>query len=460
MYFAQLSLTTPVPCISNHFFGSIKRWLVDEHIYDKSVKAIPYDSQQIYDFSSVLSLEGAPGPMIPFTAVFHHEYYLNGALVVDKYRVSNVALGTYTAFKSKMQPGVNRFYVVYYSGSSIVTTSNTIRYNCYYIHVFLYLYAMELLNLRKVTVQTRQDLIMSSGATGDNVDPWLHSGVALFDPEWDIVRNVAGYFLLQKYSGDTVSEFCDRIRKVYEATIYAGTKKSIDLFMEAMGVVLQMVPYNSIIFFNLGLSEFTDKFVAGSDFPTVVSGVNYCWGTNYIKFDDRFIMLRKDTWSTDEYGIHYEDEHPNMTLTGTLWIFVNGQICKNSSYPVLGTLKLYAVKNVPPQPDSTVTNVERFSGVTIYTDDRDGTVTGIPGGKYLVLFNRPNSSSFTLNDLQDVDPLTKVDTTKAELIPGTRIVRLNWYQPIPNTLEITYDVDSFNLILAEVIYDSGPIPSP
>lgn len=459
MYFAQLSLTTPVPCISNHFFDSIKRWLIDEHIYDKSVKAIPYDSQQTYDFSSVLSLEGsAPSPGLLFTVVFHHEYYLNGSLVIDKYSVSDVALGAYTTFKSKMNPGINRFYVIYYSGSSIITTSNTIQYNCYYIHVFLYLYAMELLNLRKMTAQARQDLIMTPGATGDDVDPWLHSGVALFDPEWDIVRDVAGYFLLQKYSGDTVSEFCVRMRKVYEATNYAGTEKAIDLFSEAIGVGIQRVPYNSIPFFNLGLTEFTNKFVAGSDFPTVVPGVNYCWGTNYIKFDHRFIMLRKDTWNTNRYGTHYEDEHVNSTNVGFMWVFVNGQICKNPSYPVLGTLKLYAVKNIPPQPEAVMTNVERFSGVTIYTDDSDGTVTGIPRGKYLVLFNRPNSSSFTLNDLQDVDPLTKVDTTKAELIQGTRIVRLNWYQPIPNTLEITYTVDTFCHALAKVVYDSGPIP--
>lgn len=456
MYSAQLSLTTPIPCISNHFFDSIKRWLVDEHIYDKSVKAIPYNSQQTYDFSSVCS--GSRRLITPLTAVLHHEYYSNGSLVVDKYSVSNVGLGVYTLFKSKMGLGVNRFYTVYYSGSTVVTTSNTIQYNCYYIHVFLYLYAIELLNLRKVTAQSRQDLIMVPGATGDSVDSWLHSGESLFNPEWDIVRDVSGYLLLQKYSGDTVSEFCDRMRKVYESTIYAGTKKAIDLFTEAMGVGIQMVPYNSIIFFNSGLSEFTDKFVAGSDFPTVVSGVNYCWGTNYIKFDNRFIMLRKDTWNTNKYGTHYENELNNATLTGYLWVFVNGQVCKNSAYPVLGTLRLYAVKNLPPQPDSTMTNVERFGGVTIYTDDSKGTVTGRPGCKYLVLFNRPNNNSFTLNDLQDIDPLTKIDTTRAELIPGTRVIRLNWYQPVPNTLEITYNVDTFNRILAEVVYDSGIPP--
>lgn len=456
MLIVNLSLTTVIPCLSNHFFSSIKRWLIDDHIYDKSARAIPYDSQQLYDFVGVANTNPPYGGGIstPTSLTLYHEYYVEGKLVVDQFSKSGLSLGQNYYWKVGMKLGVNRFYLKATGGGVSGTwVSSTIQYNCYYVHVFLSLYAMELLNLRKVQAQARQNLFMTSGATGDMVDPWLNTGIGSFDPEWDILRDVGGYLTLNKYSGLDLSGFGEKIKKIYEATLYAGTRKAIDLVAEALEVELQIAPYHSIVFFNSGLTQWTWKFVAGTDFPNVVAGEDYCWASNFVRFDDRFILLKKSTWTVRKYGTHFEGEISNVDYSGDLWAYVDGRICRDLSYSVADCLQFHVSKNTPPALNQVVEITEDFvDGETIHTDDDEGTVTGLPYCKYIVLFNRPVDIK-NIKDLEDVGA-THIDTSVAELIPGTRVIRLNWYQPIINTIQVIYRTKTFSKILGKVSYES------
>lgn len=472
----------------NKFYNWLRSWLPDGDVYDRTPLAVPY----IKDPIKVIIQTSGIGSS---TVILVHKWIEGDDQISENISVRLVTNPVEACIT--LRPGFNTVYAVWDNESS-----NMIRINAYYIHYFLYLYALEFLSLRQKTVQSMQNLHLDN-SFGDDKTSWLWSGVSNYSAEEDALTNrYLNMLQIGKPIGYTYDEIVTLIKNLIFAYRFGGTEYAYRMLADAFGVY-----FTSIV------GEDMNRNLIQPTLATVES-VSEVGGDTYIYLVDRnYVVDYYKNYTVEVYQGTPTYKAGNIKSNGYNYIVIEGTglgfsagdkiiiytsqigVVKGQNYPIVSTaatryishghleiaykrerirkykesllmnpnstLWLYTeindvdsngynfISKSSTQPERRIlTKSEAFTAADIKTDT-DGSVTGVVGFKYIEL-SSPPIEIVSVADLGTWDPTKEFDCSNYRLIKGTRFLSLGSNRVVVNDIGVGYKYWKDPIIIARI----------
>lgn len=208
-------------CSVNLFYTYLKSYLPDGDVYDKSSKAVPYTNRPVV-FSGNIGR-----PYLGQEVRIEHTNDVKGG----NYYVKTDENGDFT-ISITLGLGENKIRAV---DTSDEQASGFVIFYTYYIHFFLCLYAVELLILRRMFMQTKANQFLGDYLVGDETYPELPSATEYFTVEQNaLIRNYARQLSYSTPPGMSREDMVMQLQKVFEAFGMAPTERAMNLLISSV----------------------------------------------------------------------------------------------------------------------------------------------------------------------------------------------------------------------------------